>query len=383
MIVEIFFWLLLSTILYTYCLYPLILVALTRIQKSRRTGRDSSELPTVSILVSVYNEAMILQDKLLNLHSINYPKEKIEFLLGSDGSTDETNQILCGAESPHLRPVIFPERRGKAAVLNDLISRARGEIVVFSDGNTIFTAETVGKLLKNFSDSSVGAVCGELILQSEKKSIGGVGESAYWTYENFLKRLESDFRTIVGATGGVYAIRRKLYRPLPTSKTIMDDFLIPLEILKAGFSVKYEPEAIAHEHSSDTVHGEFRRKVRIGAANFHGISEFYELLHPRHGFIAFALWSHKIIRWLVPFLLIVLLLSTALLAMESELYKTIFSVELGLIALAIIGFVSDRFGLRIGVLGLPYYFMAMNVALFIGFFKFLFGSQKPTWDVVR
>jgi biofilm PGA synthesis N-glycosyltransferase PgaC len=383
MMAEFIFWTLVAIVAYTYAVYPLILFLSPRARRSPPSMTPRNEVPSVSVVVSVYNESTVLEDKIRNLLTLDYPQEKIEFLLGSDGSTDGTATILRKAETPQVRPFIFDTRRGKAAVLNDLVANARGSIVVFSDANTFFDPQTVAMLVDNFVDPSVGAACGELVLSSGSKSVGGVGESSYWTYENFLKKLESRLHTIVGATGGVYAIRRELYRPLPVSKTVMDDFLTPMEVLKAGYSVKYEPRALAHEKSTESVRGEFRRKVRIGAANFHGISEFSSLLHPRHGFVAFALWSHKIIRWCVPFLLIGIVATTAALAADSEFYRNTLLLEGGIGVLAVIGFLADTAGVRIGVLGLPYYFVAMNAALLVGFIKFVLKSQKPTWDVIR
>ncbi len=342
-----------------------------------------NELPSVSVVISMYNEENVLGEKLKNLGAITYPKDKIEFIFGSDGSNDRTNEILKESASPNIHPHIFLNRRGKSAVLNDLVPNAHGEVVVFSDANTFYLPDTIQKLVGRFSDKSVGAVCGELVLESDTRTAGGIGEFSYWAYETYLKRLESNFRTVLGATGGVYAIRRALYKPLPTSKAVTDDFLIPLEILRKGYCVKYEPAAIAFERSTDSIRGEFRRKVRIGASNFNGIPEFASLLHPRNGFVAFALWSHKIFRWFAPFQLIVIFGASVLLAMSSSFYASAVFLQIGFMILAFLGFVSEKTNMHIGILNFPYYFVSMNLALFVGFVKSVMGRQKSTWEIVR
>jgi len=379
------FWSCLLMVGYTYLFYPVVLILLKTLLKTKSPEQMPGKgfVQRISVLVAAYNEDGVLKDKITNLSGVDYQKDKIEFIFGSDGSTDKTNDILNECRVPNLRPVIFSNRRGKAAVLNELVSMAKGDIIVLSDANTFYAPNTISELVKHFKDPAVGAVCGELILESKDQNRGGMQEISYWNYENTIKRLESDIKTTLGATGAVYAIRKVLFKPLPAGKTIMDDFLISLSIIEQGYSIKYEPEARAYEKVSGSVAGEFRRKVRIGAANFHGISEFARLLHPRYGFASFALWSHKIVRWFVPFLLIALFASNALLSANSGFYGVAFVLQLIFLALGIIGLMAECFSVNLWFLGLPYYFIAMNAALFVGFGRFLFNRQRPTWDVVR
>jgi cellulose synthase/poly-beta-1,6-N-acetylglucosamine synthase-like glycosyltransferase len=214
-------------------------------------------------------------------------------------------------------------------------------------------------------------------------SVGGIGEGSYWTYENALKRMESDIRSTLGATGAVYAIRKSLFEVLPTSKPVTDDFLIAAKIARKGFDIKYEPRAKAYEKPSGSVAGEFTRKVRIGAANLHGLAEYWQMLGPRFGFVAWALWSRKIIRWAVPFLLIMALVCSLILAQESQLYRGFVIAEVIFVAAAAVGFILDRMGVKAGFFGFPYYFLAMNSALFVGALRFLRGREPTTWKVVR
>ncbi|MBI4429531.1 MAG: glycosyltransferase family 2 protein [Ignavibacteriales bacterium] len=383
MLASFIFWFSLIIIVYSYCIYPLILMLLVRAKRPPQQPVSNGFEPRVSVLISAYNEESILKEKLLNLESIDYPADKIEFLFGSDGSTDLTNEILQKSRLRNLKVCVFSDRRGKALVLNELIQQAEGEVVVFSDANTIYRPETVRKLVQHFSHPETGAVCGELVLTAETGFAGNIGESLYWLYENYLKRLESDIHTMLGATGGVYAIRKQLYTPLPTTKAVTDDFLISTMIIKSGYRVRYEPTALAYEKGLGSVLGEFQRKVRIGASNFNGIAEFRPLLHPRKGFVAMALWSRKIIRWCVPFLLLAMFLSTVALSFGSEFFRLLLWIELIFLFAVFVGFVLDKLNVKIGIFGLPFYFAAMNAALFVGFLHFWRGKQRPTWEVIR
>lgn len=382
-LVEFLFWASLGAIVYSYALYPLLVALIVRVGGKRATVSDDAFLPSVSIVISLYNEEEVLPEKLRNLEALEYPADRIEFILGSDGSTDRTNKLLAAWTSPAKRVNMFPQRRGKGPTLNDLMATATGEVVVFSDANTLFESGTVCRLVRRLSDPGVGAVCGELILKAEGKDTGGAGEASYWSYENWLKRMESDFDTLLGATGGVYAIRRSLYVPLPTDRSVTDDFLIPLKIVMQGYRVVYARDAVAYERTSGSMKGEFQRKARIGAQNFSVIREIAPLLSPAAGFTAFALWSHKIIRWSVPLLAIVAMVATTILAAGSLFYAGILAVELAFLALGAVGYFADRWNVNLGTAGLPYYVLAMNLALLVGFIRFLSRRQQTTWEVLR
>ena len=204
----------------------------------------SVALPRVTVVISVYNEARNLPAKLDNCREIDYPPEKLEILFGSDGSTDGSVALIESASIARTRVISFAERRGKAPVLNDLIRETEGEIIVFSDANTTFRTDTVRSLVRHFEQPDVGAVCGSLTLRSDDRTAGGFGESAYWKYENLLKLLESQIETTVGATGGVYAIRKSLFKPLPTKTSVPDDFVLPMNVL----SGECDRHAICFDH---------------------------------------------------------------------------------------------------------------------------------------
>jgi poly-beta-1,6-N-acetyl-D-glucosamine synthase len=381
-ILSIIFWFSLFFIAYTYLLYPAVVWFATIVTPHRVSVAPQGDL-TVTVIVSVFNEEDVLPAKLANLSAFDYPADRLTFLFGSDGSTDRTAAVLAEARVPGFRSCAFSERRGKAAVLNDLVSMTSSDILVFSDANTMFRPDTVRKLIRHFADPAVGAVSGELRIDEHPESVTGIGETSYWNYENLLKQMESNVDTIIGATGGVYAIRRELYSPLPTNKAVTDDLLIPLKILEMGYRTEYEREALAFERGEGSITSEFRRKARIGAQNFNTISEIAGLLNPRHGFRAFALWSHKIVRWYVPFLLCAILFATCGLAGESRFFSCVGLALAAFGVFAIAGFVLEHLKVRAGILTFPYYFLAMNTALFVGFLRFAFGRQAPTWGVAR
>jgi poly-beta-1,6-N-acetyl-D-glucosamine synthase len=377
------FWSSVAVIVYTYVLYPVILILLPRVRHDRPAPWSADQLPAATVVVPVFNEHGVIEAKIANLEAAEYRAGALSVLIGSDGSDDGTNEILARRQSSAILTSAFPQRRGKAAVLNDLVPLAAGEIVVFSDANALFAPDTIRRLVSHFSDPAVGAVCGELILRSDNDTAGGRGEGLYWRYENALKRLESDISTTLGAVGPVYAIRKRLFRPLPAGAAVMDDFLIPLAIIEQGYRVLYDPAALAYEKPANSVYGEFRRKARIGAANFHGIPVFRALLSPAYGFASFALWSHKILRWLVPVFLITLLVSSAALAPVSAFFAAAAILQVVFFVTAAAGLALEAAGVRPGPFGLPYYFVATNAALLVGLFRCLLGRQEATWDVVR
>jgi biofilm PGA synthesis N-glycosyltransferase PgaC len=377
------FWSSALLIAHTYAFYPVILLVVDAIRPRRPMPQAAGVAPSVTVVVPLFNEAEVVEGKIRNLEASDYPAATLDILLGSDGSSDRTNEILsAGRWDGRTRYVLFPARRGKAALLNDLVAVATGDIIVFSDANAKFTPETIRRLTIPFSDPRVGAVVGELRLDSNETA-GGRGEGLYWRYENLLKRLESNISTTIGAVGPVYAIRRALYRALPTETAVMDDFIIPVEIIRRGYRVVYEPSALAFERPTNSVSGEFRRKARIGAANIQGLPRFLPVLSPAYGFGAFALWSHKVLRWFVPILLIVMFVSSVMLARGSSFFAAIAMLELAFIGAALLGVILEALRVQPGLLGLPYYFVATNAALLLGLVRGLRGRQAPTWDIVR
>ena len=299
-VLELLFWVTIFVLLHTYIFYPLTLYVLAKRKIVHSNLESSYVVPRVSVVISVFNEANTVPGKIKNLQQIKYPNTSIEFLFGLDGSTDTTVELLKQSKEPRLRVLSFKERRGKAAVLNDLIKDATGDIIVFTDANSEFEPQTVNMLVRHFQDSSIGAVSGHLILRSQKEQ-QTTGEHSYWAFENKLKALESTTCSLLGATGGVYAIKKTLFTPLPYRVSIADDFLIPINILQQGYRCVFEPNAIAYEELESSILGEYRRKARIGAQNFNMLPHISSLLHPKNGLISFALSSHRLFDGLFRF----------------------------------------------------------------------------------
>ena len=371
------FWWSLFFIFYPYLGYPFLLVVLSWFKTARRNV-DVRYTPEITMVIAVHNEEKVIESKIKNCLALNYPKSRIRFLFGSDGSTDGTDLILKKYRNDRIRCRFFENRRGKASVLNALMEQVRSDIVVFSDANTMYECESVRHLVRHFVDTHVGGVCGRLLLVSPNQSAGGRGEALYWDFENRLKFLEGKIKTVFGANGAIYAIRRNLFIKLPTDRVVMDDFLIPLRIVKEGLDVVYDNEAMGTETTSLNLRDEFIRKVRIGAANYNALCEMGSLLNPQKGFIAFGLWSHKVIRWFVPFFMIALFVSNVFLV-ETVLYSTFFILQMFFYGMVIGGWLVPKCGFKVLFISYFTYFAVIHFALLVGFFKFLFKKQKPAW----
>jgi len=374
MILEIVFWAMMGLVVYAYVGYPAALWVATRL---RRTSwkTDDHYNPSVSIIVAAHNEERVIGKRVENLLGLAYPADRMEILIGSDGSDDRTVEILKGFSDARVRVFDFAERRGKVAVLKDLVSRATGEVLVFSDANTMFHDDAVQKLGGRLADARGGAVCGHLNLVSSKTGL--TAENHYWRYEQYLKAQEGRVGCALGANGGIYALRRELFENIPDD-TIVDDFVIGMKVYERGLKVVYAEDAKATEEVPETVKQEFVRRVRIGAGNFQAMVLCRQLLLPWKGLVSGCFWSHKVLRWFVPFLLVGVFIVNVLLATR-VLYAGLLAAQGVFYAAALAGWILERKGLRKGLLVVPCYFAGLNMALLVGFFAYVFGLQKVTW----
>ena len=376
---EFTFWTILFLITYSLFGYLAVIRIMSKISRKKRLC-DETYLPDVSMVISAYNEEKVIEKKIRNFLEIDYPEEKIRLFIGSDGSNDGTNEILKRYEGEKIKISLYEQRRGKTAVLNNLIPQTEGSIIIFSDADTFYQPDAVKKIVRHFADKNVGAVCGRLILSNpDEKNVGGWGEKIYWVYENKIKQIEGIIKTTIGATGGIYAIRKSLFNKVPENKNIACDFFTPVKIAGSGFDVIYEGEAKAAEKTAMSIRKEFSRKIRIGVQNFRVIPMLVPYLNPLKGFIAFGLWSHKIIRWFTPFLLISLFVINVLLA-DKPFYKAVLIVQAVFLIFTLIGFILQFFGKKMFIFSAPFYYITINAALFIAFFKSIFTTQKPTWE---
>lgn len=365
---------------YSYVGFPLLLAILARLWGEKATVRgqdlEVDELPKVAMVVAAYNEASDLPRKLVNTWSIDYPSDRFLLFVGSDGSQDGTADILKSCNDARLRAFCFPQRRGKISVLNELLQQVEADIVVMSDANTMFAPDSVRKLVRYFADPRVGCVSGELVLERE----GGVsGEGLYWRYENWIKRNEDRLGFLIGCNGGIFALRRHLYEPLPTS-TVVEDFVMSMRVLQQGFQVRFAPEARAYEPPCSSAHAEMVRKIRIGAGDFQAISLTRSLLHPRFGLCSFAYWSHKILRWITPILLLIALAANIILCSYYVLFWGFLLLHFLGLGLALFSYLCPpEKGLPRLIRPISYFYL-MNIALMLGLFRYLSSAQPVTWD---
>jgi biofilm PGA synthesis N-glycosyltransferase PgaC len=372
---ELIFWTSVGVILYVYAGYPLILSALAL--RTKPTARDENSCPSVSLIIAAYNEEKVLREKLENCLALDYPTDRLEIVVASDGSTDGTNAIVESyAERGIILHKVIP-RGGKTRALNMVIPKTRGEILVLSDANTMYRPDAIRKLVRHFADPVVGAVSGDVRLVDAADSHAH-SEGLYYRYERWLQRLESRIGSIIGADGAMYAVARDCFRA-PPDGIIVDDFVISMTVARLGFRVLYDPEAIATEQGTLTAREEFFRKVRIIAGGIQALRFRVGIPSLRQPILMLGYLSHKLLRWLVPCLLLLTFLSSAALARES-FYSLAFAAQILFYGTAVVyGF--DLFGCRkLRLSGIPYYFSLVNVAALLGVWKGLMGTQRVIWQ---
>jgi cellulose synthase/poly-beta-1,6-N-acetylglucosamine synthase-like glycosyltransferase len=356
-------------LVHCYLLFPMTLPFVSEIFKRRKKPEQGDvELPTVSILISAYNEEAVIERKIHNILELDYPKDKLEVLIGDDGSADKTAEIVARYESQGITLVKAPKNAGKAAMLNRLNKIAKNDILLFCDANTMFFPNVVRKLVIPFRDKKIGCACGHLILSDKSGSTLGRGESSYWDLESEIKKFEGVLDMLIGGNGALYAIRRELYTELPVKKSVMDDFFVTTKVLEKGYYCTFVTSAIGTEQTSKESSGEFRRKVRIGRANFNFLFSYLPLLNPLHPLLAYLFFSHKILRWFSPHILILLFVANACLLTSGLFYQIFFGVMS--LSLLVAGFKIVPSG---------YYFLSMNYAMLKGFFMAFKPEKSGGW----
>lgn len=370
--IEILFYLAIFLIVYTYAIYPFLLYFMSRnIKENRGEGAKNP----VAIICALHNEKKIIAQKIENFYELEY--DDIQLFLGLDGCTDNTkDEILKNKRDNRIRLFTY-NRMGKANVINNILKEVRQPFVVMTDANSMFKKDAVQKLLAEMN-KKVGVVCGRLILKNEEET-KNTGESIYWQLETFIKNAESKFGSVIGANGAIYLFRRELFQPLPPY-TINDDFLISMRIYDLGYKIVYAPNAIAEEKNVTSEIDEFRRHIRDGAGHFRAIWHLKSLLNPIRMKQFFFFTSHRVIRWSVPFLLLIVFILNVLLSLDYRVYKIILALHLIFYSLII----SVHFArIRWKPLYIAYYFMLVNLAILIGFLKNIFGLQKTIWNPTR
>lgn len=376
------FWLTILLLIHAYILYPVSLRIFTWFKRKPEIVKPHT-YPSISIIISAYNEEKVITGRINNIKNLDYDFNKLELIIGSDCSSDRTNEILTQKSQEHswVRTQNFSTRRGKATVLNDLVQLAKNEILVFTDANTKFENDTIQKLVSKFSDAKVGGVCGRLELEEPLENFDKTNrEKLYWRYETYLKNLEGDLGILIAANGGIYAIRKDLFIKFPAGEAITDDLYQTFAILNQDYNFLYASEAIASEEVSKEIMVEFRRKVRFAATNFQTLKFFKGLLFQKKVMLSYALWSHKILRWFAPLILILLLVTNFLLINYGQFYYIIFIVQAGFYISAFIGYMLNVIKVNVSFFSLIYYYVLTNLALLIGLFKFFSKKHANVWD---
>lgn len=368
------FWLSLFLLIYSYLIYPLLLRVVSSPQLVSRRYIDANAYPSVDIIIAAYNEESCIEARINNALQQDY-LGKMRILVASDGSQDNTGNIISRFTDERVLAFDFKENRGKISVLNDLVQQAEADILVFTDANTEFNSDAITILVESFTDN-VGAVSGELILETEdgNQNLDGL----YWRYEQFLKKCESSLGSLLGANGAIYAIRCPLYQALPQD-TIVDDFCIVMNVKKQGFDVLYNENAIAKEEVAPSLKDEFGRRVRIGIGNYKAFMSNLWALSPAQGILSWCYWSHKVLRWFAPHLMIIVFVSNLFL-LTDNFYLLLFIAQIVFYFIAWFGQQKINAGQPVNkFVAIIAFFVSMNTALWLGFMKFLKGHKNGGW----
>lgn len=379
---ELWFWLLIALVFYTYLGYGLVLFFLVRLKRLlKKPWQPSGNYePEVTLVIPAYNEEDYIKEKAENSLALNYPAAKLRILFITDGCTDGTTQILKGVEGVEVSHQ--EGRAGKSAAENRAMTLVKTPVVVFCDANTMLNPDAIKNLAQYYENEAVGGVSGEKrVLTKASDTASAAGEGLYWKYESTLKKWDSELYSIVGAAGELISFRSSLVQDLEED-TILDDFMQSLRICEKGYRVLYEPEAFAAETGSANVKEELKRKVRIAAGGWQSMSRLTGLLNPfKNAVLAFQYISHRVLRWSVSaFALPVILVLNLFLAGQDSFYLFLLYAQCAFYALALLGWFLENRSIRLKVLFVPYYFLMMNYAVFAGFFRWLKGSQKSTWE---
>jgi cellulose synthase/poly-beta-1,6-N-acetylglucosamine synthase-like glycosyltransferase len=376
---EAAFWAAASLIVYAYIGYPVLLAIVGAFRK--RQAVEPGYYPTLTVLIAAYNESANIVRKLHETLALQYPPELLEILVVSDGSTDGTDELVKSLPDPRIRLLRVEGRKGKTHAQNEGVRQSHGEIIVFSDATATYHPKALLYIAANYRDPNVGAVSGKYqYFDRDGNSPTGVGSIAFWGYENIIKFLQSRISTLTGCSGCIYSVRKRVYTPLPQSAC--SDLVEPLCVVRSGYRVAFESRALAYEETTRSSQEEFGMRVRVATRGMRGVLSVHQLLNPfRHPWIAFQLFSHKLLRWVVPvWLLLIFCASLALSVLPTYRY-------LLLLQAAFYGFAL--FSLLVPIhrkwnaLGIPLFFITLNAAAFVGLLEMARGRRYVVWETVR
>ncbi len=376
---EIAFWFAIGLIAFTYVGYSLVILVLSRLVHN--PVRRSPIEPRVTYLITAYNEEKNIAAKLEQVLTLDYPADRLEIIVASDGSTDRTDQIVKGFSDRGVRLIRVEGRVGKTETQNQAVRQASGDIVIFSDATTRYERSAIRNLVRNYADPSVGAVSGRYEYCNPTGAAIGLGSILFWRYENAIKTMQTDIKTVTGCCGCIYSVRRDAYAPLPAD--IISDLVEPLKVLEKGYRIVFEPDAIAYEETTEKSQEEFRMRVRVITRGMRGLLYMKTLFNPlRHGFVAFQLLSHKVLRWFIPVFMAIALVSNLFL-LGVPFYNAALALQLAFYALALIGYVAEPRNLLAKPLTIPLYFVTVNLAAVVAMYRIWRGHKAVTWETVR
>ncbi|HPH33592.1 MAG TPA: glycosyltransferase [Chitinophagaceae bacterium] len=387
--IKILFWVMIAIVLYTYIGYGIVLYFLVKLKRlfKKSTPAENMERyePEVTLFIAAYNEKDYVADKMKNTLGLDYPKEKLRIVWVTDGSDDGTPELL----KQYKEAIVLHEngRNGKIGAMNRGMKLVNTPIVIFSDANTMLGKESIRRIVRLFETPTVGCVSGEKRITDKDTDVAsGAGEGLYWKYESTLKKWDAELYSVVGAAGELFAIRTSLYREVEKD-TLLDDFIISLRVAQEGYTIQYDPEAYAVESASANVKEELKRKIRISAGGIQSVVRLRSLLNIfKYGTLSFQYISHRVLRWtLTPLCLLLLIPAGFALAWSEGLfspgvYMILFWLQLAFYIMALTGWFLENRSTSIKVLFVPYYFFIMNLSVVLGFMRYMKKSQTVNWE---
>ena len=380
------FWICFLLIIYSYFIFPMTVILFGKNKElNSNTYNKIDEMPSVSILIAAYNEQSIIKEKVMSIINSNFPTDKIEIIIGSDCSTDNTNEIIkkLAEEYPFIIAINFEKRTGKSGVVNRLVKRAKNDILIITDANIIFSENTISSLIQHFKNPQIGLVDSNMVNIGIKKSGISFQEKTYISWEVKFKHAESKlWGMLMGPFGGCFAIRKSLFTPIPEN-FLVDDFYVCMNILQNGHKTINDLQAIVYEDVSNQISEEFRRKRRISMGNFINLFHFKKLLLKPFSKLGFVFLSHKVIRWFSPILLLLIFAANFSLISDNIFYRTAFFAQIVLFIFPFIDLLLRKIGIHVLVLRFITHFYSMNLALFIGMIDYLTSNKKGVWEPTK
>jgi cellulose synthase/poly-beta-1,6-N-acetylglucosamine synthase-like glycosyltransferase len=378
-LVVILFWSCCLLLTYVYVLYPALVTAFAA--RYGRPVRRGDALPTVTIIVTVYNEEKCIRAKLDNLAELNYPRGLVDVLVASDASSDSTEAIASSYDRLPVRVLRVEGRQGKTACQNAAASSASAEVLIFTDATTRLDNDAVRRLVENFADAAVGCVAGRLAYVTDTENVTGSGGRDYWDYEVRLRAGESLLGSLVGVSGCLYAVRRSAYRHIHPH--LISDFVIAMRMREQALRTILAPDAICFEATLDRGHQELSMRTRVAARSINALVAEWRFLNPvRYGLFAWQLWSHKVLRYATPLLWLTAIGANIALAGQMP-YLVLLLAQFALIAAGAMGYLLQQSGHKLGPLTRPYYFLLTNVASLMATLRYLRGERMVTWTPIR